>query len=179
MIGNPDDMVFWGSEKVPVLRRQWISAPRLPYRKTYALKPGQSWFEAETTDQQWESYALDATGTPVPVGALIALELKRGGALFAGFTEIWHGFVIVDHTLRCVKPIGQVALLIEDVKRTNDGRLGGFPDVFAVHHDGSFVFREAKNVSNKDRLNTNQHRMADLLRELLPCGSDFGVVEWD
>ncbi|MEQ8399492.1 MAG: hypothetical protein RIB53_14460 [Roseitalea porphyridii] len=178
MTGVRPDTLLWGNDRVPVIRRAWPSVDRQPYRKTYSLKPGQFWFDADTTDRQWESYALDACGTPVPVGALIAQELKRTGASHAGFTEIWHGFVVVDHSLRCVEPDGALAWLIDSLREANNGKLSGFPDAFAVFEDGSFAFREAKNLSNKDRLNANQHRMADLLRELLPGKCDLAVVEW-
>jgi hypothetical protein len=38
--------------------------------------------------------------------------------------------------------------------------------------------REIKYVGTKDRLNANQHRLADLLFELFPDRIDLQVLEW-
>jgi hypothetical protein len=74
---EPTKTIRYGSEQVEVLERDWQTGERLPYRKTYALRPGQSWFDADVTPGQWEHYVLRKDGVQVPVGAVIAAELKE------------------------------------------------------------------------------------------------------
>lgn len=163
-----------------MFRFGWKAGEAQPYRKTYNLLPGQSWWDAETTDQQFENYALDDGGCQIPVGALIAKQLIREGANFAVFTEMWAGkFVMIDHELNCVSPNSQAEGVLAKIKAANDNKLGGFPDVFAIHPDGKLLFREAKSVKAKDRLGQKQHEFANLLRSLFGAKVDFGVVEWD
>ncbi len=71
--------IKYGDEEVPVIERFWKPAERLPYRKTYSLKPGQYWKEAAVTSAQWEHYVLLDGGEAVPVGAVIARELLADG----------------------------------------------------------------------------------------------------
>lgn len=169
-----------GNEEVPVFRYSWRAGKPQPYRKTYNLLPGQSWWEAQTTDKQLEHYALSDEGLQVPVGALIARELKKQGASFSVFTEMWAGkFVMIDHALNCVSPPEEVEELLTEIKSANGNKLGGFPDAFAVHPNGRLLFREAKSVRAKDRLGPKQHEFANLLRSLFGERVDLGIVEWD
>src|SRR5688572_16957649 len=85
--------IRYGDDDVPVIERNWVSAGRNPYRKTYSLKPGQHWKDAAITEAQWEHYPLLPDGTFVPVGALISAELKAEGATTAVFVEMWGGIV--------------------------------------------------------------------------------------
>lgn len=171
--------ILMGKKPVSVLRRDWQSGPREPYRKTYALQPGQHWSEAELTPDQWEHYVARPGKPQVPVGALIAAELIETGAEVAAFIELWGGrCVLVGPDLYCMAPDGPLGAVVEEIQRANDGRLGGLPDVIGVFPDGRVAGREAKNVSAGDRLGAKQHAMADLLRELYGERLDLAVVEW-
>jgi len=174
---TPAKTIRYGSEQVDVLERAWQTGARLPYRKTYVLKPGESWFDADVTPGQWEHYVLREDGVQVPVGAVIAAELKEAGAVQACFVELWHGCVLVDESLTCVGVDGPVGRFLERVKAVNDNLLGGLPDVVAVFPDGRVALREAKNRRARDRLGPKQHQMADLLREHFP-EAEMKVVAW-
>lgn len=170
----------YGGKQVDVLVRDWISGGRVPYKKTYKLKPGESWFEAEETEKQWESYVLLSDGVQVPAGAVIARELKAAGAIEAGFLELWgSGHVIVNENLVCVTHSGAIGDFLEEVKALNNGKLGGFPDAIGLFGDGTIALREAKNLKNKDSLQPNQHELAALLFKAYPGNIDLKVVAWD
>jgi len=170
--------IKYGSVDTEVIRCRWTPAPQSPYRKTYGLKPGESWMDAPVTEKQWECYVIEADGSHVPVGAKIARDLITEGAIQAVFIELWGGCVLVDHTLTCIEPTGQILEILEMVKKHNQGKLAGFPDVIAIFPDGKVVLREAKCVDAKDRLNPAQHKLADLFRSLLGDKLDLKVVEW-
>ena len=158
-------------------------------RRTYDLEPGQSWFDAETTANQSERYALDDAGVAVPVGAMIARELKEEGADEAAFVELWGGLVIVDQNLVCVSHLedGKVVWAESHVETgkiltrflAERGSFRGFPDVIAVFSDGRIALREAKSVSGKDRLAPNQHDAANALRTMFGQRAELALVEWD
>lgn len=168
----------YGSLNVEVIRRPWRAAPRQPYRKTYGLKPGESWLDAPATEKQWECYVLEDDGRCVPVGAKIAQELMAEGAAQAAFVELWGGCVVVDQTLTCIAPDGRIREILDAVRERNQGRLAGFPDVIGIFPDGRVALREAKCLDAKDKLNAPQHKLADLLRQLLGPDLDLKVVEW-
>ena len=144
----------FGNAMVPVLRKDWRRAPTQHYRKTYGLRLGESWFDADTTDEQSEHYVLGDDGVAVPVGAMIARELKSAGASEAAFVELWGGVVVVDDNLVCVSELAKGKLACADSHvetgrilervRAERGGLGGFPDVIAVFPDGCIALREAK-----------------------------------
>ena len=187
--GKPNTARF-GSAEVPVLRRDWPRAPTQPYRRTYDLKPGQSWHDMDTSGQR-EHYALDQDGVAVPVGAMVARELKADGAAEAAFVELWGGeesAVLVDQDLLwvarlhegrldCLVSHGETANVLARVLEARGG-IGGFPDVIAVFPDGRIALREAKRAG-KDSVNENQHEVADTLRELFGWRLDLALVEWD
>lgn len=168
---------------MPLLRKPWMSAPREPYRKTYSLKPGQSWFDAAATAGQWEDYAVGPDGRAVPVGAIAAAELLAGGAEEAAFVELWGGVVFVGADLICVAREGRLAAIFDEYVEANDRTAtgatsaAGFPDVFAVFPDNRISFREIKRAA-KDRLQRRQHRAADVLRESFGTRADLAVIEW-
>jgi hypothetical protein len=170
--------IKYGSCETEVLRRSWTVAPRSPYRKTDVLKPGEKWFDAPTTEKQWESYVVEPDGCRIPVGAKIARELIDEGAVQAAFVELWGGCVLVDHTLTCIQASGQILDTLELIRRHNSGKLAGFPDVIGIFADGRIALREAKCLASKDRLNTPQHQLSDLMRTLLGDKLDLKVVEW-
>ncbi len=172
----PNDQMKFGRTFVPILKREWPCAPSQPYRKTYGLKPGQSWFDADIADQL-EYYALDGDGIVVPVGAMVTRELKAEGATEAAFVELWHGVTLVDENLVCVD--GQHVEIENILKRVEEkrGKLKGFPDVIAVFSDGRVAAREIKRAG-EDSVKTDQHEVADTLRGLFGQKLDLAVVEW-
>jgi hypothetical protein len=171
--------IRWGSLDVPLIRTAWRSEGRHPYRKTYALKAGQAWRDAPVTPNQLEWYVSDKSRGHVPVGALIADEFASAGAIEAAFVEMWGSVAFVDHNLVCIPADGPIGQIFVEAKRANGNKSAGFPDVVAVFADGRIAFREAKNRSKKDRLQPQQHQMADVLRGLYGTRADFAVVEWD
>ena len=178
MVNNKS--ILLGGQKVPVIRKHWVRHNIMPYKKTYALLPGQSWYEAEETSEQSEHYVQTRENKYVPVGALIAEELINEGAEVAAFTELWAGkCVLVDHNLVCISDNHRLVQILKNIRHKNKGRLGGLPDVMAVFPDGKVAFREAKNVKAKDTLNENQHALAELLQRLYKDKLDIAVVEWD
>ena len=142
------------------------------------------------TSEQREQYVLDQDGTAVPVGAMVARELKASGADEAAFVELWGGernAVLVDQDLFCVARLlaGRLDCLASHVETGNVltcvleacGRVGGFPDVIAVFPDGRLALREVKRAG-KDSVNGNQHEVADTLRELFGGRLELALVEW-
>jgi len=179
MTSNPRTAKF-GDTEVPVLERDWTTtAERLPYWKTYGLKPGQHWKDAAITKAQWEYYVLLEDG-PVPVGALIARELMAEGATSAVFTEMWGGLVLVGPDLVCVNENGDIRKVLDELRTATGGSLAGLPDVIACFPDGRIAMREAKHVSTnyKDRLGPKQHAFARVAQRLFGDRLDLAVVEW-
>jgi hypothetical protein len=179
----------YGSALVPVLRRCWRCAPKQAYRRTYDLNPGQSWFDAGTTDEQGEHYVLDNDGHAVPVGVMVARELKADGASEAAMVELWGGAVVVDERpvcvgrrvdgrIECASSHVETESILSRVLEECDGSLGGFPDVVAVYPDGRIALREVKRAG-KDKVQANQDTMADILRELFGKKADLALVEWE
>ena len=175
--------IRWGSSDVPLLRKPWVSAPREPYRKTYCLNPGQSWFEAPATPDQWQDYPVGPDGRGVPAGAISADELVAEGAEQAVFVEMWGGVVFVGPDLVCVARDGRLGAVLDDYVEANDRTptgaksSAGFPDVLAIFPDGRIAFREIKRAG-KDRLQQRQHRAADVLRDIFGPRADLAVIEW-
>lgn len=170
--------IRFGDEDVFIMRRDWLRVrDRLPYRKTYRLKPGEKWQNSETTTDQWEHY-VDTVEGPLPVGAMIARELITEGATTAVFTECWgRGCVLVGADLICRSKQGEMAILLDQVRQANGNRWAGLPDVIGLFADGRIVMREAK-VAGKDRISQTQHKFARLARALFGQRLDLAVVEW-
>ena len=190
--------VRFGSGSVPVYRGDWEPAPealcRQSYWKTYELKPGQSWFDLPmaTGGKQVEAYAMDELGRAVPVGAMVAGDLKSSGATDVAFVALWTGgVVLVDENLVCIvraqarspsrpqigSPAGNALWqIVNKVEKTPQG-LRGFPDVLALFPGGRIIFREIKR-RRKDRIRPNQHEAADRLREVFGSRARLAIVEW-
>lgn len=174
-----ESTVMLGNKPAKLIRRPWKSGPRQPYRKTYDLMPGQLWIDVEETLDQWEHYVAMDDGRQIPVGALIAQDLIHEGAEVGAFSELWAGkCVLVDQNLLCISDNEVLTSVLDQIREANSGKLGGLPDVMAVHSDGRMWFREAKNVAAKDRLEPKQHALANLLRKIYQERVDLGVVEW-
>ncbi len=169
--------ILYGEVEVPVYLRPWKAGPRIPYRKTYALKPGQQWSEAGETPNQWEHYVLQDDGSQIPVGALIAREFIEDGAEYAFFTEMWHGVVFIGPDLVCVEPPARVQEFVRTMKEAL-GRLRGLPDVMGFFPDGRIRLHEAKNAGAKDRLQAGQHEFATVARSIFGDKIEFGITEW-
>ena len=169
--------ITYGDIETPIIERFWKVAERLPYRKTYKLRLGESWTEADITSEQYESYVILEDGEVIPVGAVIARELISEGALSAVFTELWGRLVLVNSDLICVQEDGQIKEILDAVRSKTSGSLSGLPDVIAVFSDGRIAMREAK-VAKKDRLQKNQHNFARVAQKLFGNRLDLAVVEW-
>jgi hypothetical protein len=198
--------IGYGKMEVPVLERAWTTtAKRVPYRKTYVLKPGQHWKDAPVTPDQWEYYVLleDAEVSLrgercapvivypqdrqfrldcVPAGAAIARELKIEAATSVVWTELWAGRrVLMGPDLICVDEEGPIRELLKQLRIATGRRLlGGLPDVVACFPDGRIAMREAKHVATKykDRLGPKQHELATVAQRLFGSRLDLAVVEW-
>lgn len=171
------DFILYGDREVRVHRQPWVAGPRIPYRKTYSLKPGQHWAEASETPNQWEHYVLQDDGSQIPVGALIAREFIKAGAEYAFFTEMWHGVVFLNPELVCVDPPEKVKRFVSTMKDALGG-LRGLPDVIGFFPDGRILLHEAKNAGAKDKLQDGQHKFANVARSIFGEKIEFGVTEW-
>ena len=85
----------------------------------------------------------------------------------------------VDQNFVCIPSDGPIGWIFAEAKRANGNKGAGFPDVVAVFPNGRIALREAKNRSKKDRLQPQQHQMAEVLRDLYGSRANFAVVEWD
>ena len=171
-------MIKYGDTEVPVLQRDWKrNRDRLPYRKTYLLKPGDSWHNAPTTTRMDEHYVQLAEGL-VPVGTMVIRDLMAERAICAVFTECWgRGCILMGPDLVCVRKEGQLGTLLDDLRAANRGSWAGLPDAIALFPDGRVVMREAK-VAKRDRISKTQHTFAQVARGLLGDRLHLSVVEW-
>jgi len=166
-----------GGRAVPVLVSDWEGLRGQPYRRTYNLKPGESWFDMTTTSEQTEVYALDGT-VGIPVGAMIARELIAQGASWACFTEMWGaGRVLVGPDLVCVEQSGDVAAVMQELHEAV-GKWAGLPDVVGRWPDGRIILREAKCTATKDKVSEAQHEFFAALWATMPDRIDAAVVQW-
>ena len=171
--------IRYGCNEVEVLQRPWKRGKRIAFRTTNGFKPGESWFNAKKSAKQWEYYVLH-DGKQIPAAALVAKELKEEGAIESAFVYLWGGdCTIFDESLTCVSHSGEIGTFIREVKMSNGGRLGGFPNVIAIFGDGKVDLRKTINVKAKGRISENQHKMANSLRKTYGEKVDLKVVEWD
>lgn len=170
--------IKYGDEQVPLLERRWPRRKSMtPYYRTDLLKTGDSWRDAPVKGNYTEHYVQLVDG-PVPVGVLIARELRDEGASIAVCTDLTLGVLrLLDPDLVCIEPPGPLKELFAALRAANGGRWAGLPDAVAVFPDGRIVFREAK-VAKKDRLNPPQHAFARIARALLGEKLDLTAVEW-
>jgi hypothetical protein len=170
--------VFYGDARVAVHERDWPVAPSEPYRKTYRLRPGQHWQDAELSTSVRARYAL-VDAEVVPVGVAIAREAMAKGAAWAYATEQWAGTVVlVGPDLRCVALDGAVGELVEELRLANGGVLGGLTDVVGRGADGRVLLREARNLDTREGLGSQQHGFARAAHERFGPDLDLAVVEW-
>lgn len=160
------------------MERDWVSVRIDGYRKTYALRPGQSWRDAPVSADQYEHLVLQ-DDEPVPVGVAIARELMASGADWAYCTELWGGSgpVLLDQHGMCVSPSSSAAAFLQLVREVNNSGFGGLPDVIAQRGD-IMIVREAKLGRGRDKLRNNQHSLIRSLRTRLGDRLDAAVIEW-
>jgi len=170
--------VRFGDDTVEEQVRAWSPSQGLPYRTTYAMRPGDHWQDMPASDRFHEVY-VDLDGLAVPAGAVLCREFLGAGADWAFFTEQFAGaFVLVAADLTAVALDGPHGEIIELLREGNGGGYGGFPDVIASFPDGRIVLCELKSKLTKDRLQPNQHRFARVARALLGDRLELAVVRW-
>lgn len=165
--------ISYGDVEVPLIERDWVrTAQRLPYRKTYLLKPG----DGRTANTIWEHY-VQLTDEAIPAGAVIAREMIGEGAEAAVWTECHgRGRVFMSPDLVCVEPTGVLARVLNELHEANGRRWAGLPDAVGVFPSGVIAMREAK-VAGKDRMSETQHNFARIARPILGDRAQFAVVE--
>ena len=171
--------INYGDIEVPLLKRDWKLTPeRVPYSRTDLLTPGQRWQDAPTSHTLWESYVCLPEGS-IPVGAVIARELKAEGATISVWTDCFRrsNCVIVSHDLVCLPRDGELGALLDQLYAANRNRWAGLPDAIAIFPDGRVAMREAK-VFKKDRVSPTQHAFAHVARQVLGGRLDLSVIEW-
>jgi hypothetical protein len=168
--------VTLGDGPVAVLRRSWGGAPAVAYRKSFRLRPGQAWHDADRSSSLRGRYAL-VDGEVLPVGVAIARELVASGAGWAYATEVWAGrVVLLGPDLVCAAADGAVGALLSLLRRAN-GSYAGLPDVVGVA-GGRVVLRSARDVAARERLASPHHEFARAARRLFGDRLDLAVVEW-
>jgi hypothetical protein len=174
----PTKTITYGNEQVPLLERPWKRRNTMvPYYRIERMKPGQKWHDMTDPCKYSEHYVQLADG-PIPVGVMIARELRDEGAIVAMCTDMTlNRLTLLTPDLICVEPIPPLSELLDALRAANEGSLAGLPDAIAIFPDGSVAMREAK-VAKKDRLNRPQHAFAPVARRLLGGKLDLAVVEW-
>jgi hypothetical protein len=180
-MGAACKMVAYGDSTVPVIERDWLRVPKqLPYRKTYLLKPGQSWRDAPidlaSSLSEWYVQLVDG---PVPSGTVAARELLAEGASLALWTECYGGgrVVFMSPDLTCVEATGELGDILRAIKAANNNKWAGLPDAIGIFPDGRIVMRDAK-LAGGDKVSKTQHAFARVASTLFPGRIEFGVVEW-
>jgi len=163
---------------VPLLERRWPRRKSMtPYYRTDLISVGDSWRDAPVKGNYTEHYVQLSDG-PIPVGVMIARELREQGASIAVCTDLTLGELrLLDSDLVCIEPPPILAEMFAALRAANGDRWRGLPDAVAVFPDGRIAFREAK-VAKKDRLNPPQHEFARAARRLLGDRLDLAAVEW-
>jgi hypothetical protein len=140
-----DRTIAYGGEQVPLLGRLWKRRKAMtPYYRTDLLRPGENWRDAPTTGAYTEHYVQLAEGV-LPVGVLIARELRDHGATVAVLTDLTLGRLrLIDTDLVCVEPRPPLSELLQRLRAANRGRWAGLPDSMAIFSDGRVALRERK-----------------------------------
>lgn len=176
--------IDYGGEQVPLIRRSWKSVrgarnEKTPYYRIEMMSPGQCWLDmAADASCGYSEHYVELNGKPLPVGILIAQELRDEGAVIAVCTDLTKGqlrFVSTD--LICIVPGPPLSGVLEELRAANGNSLRGLPDAIGIFPDGRVALREAKRAK-KDRLNPNQHAFARAARQVLGDRLDLAVVEW-
>jgi hypothetical protein len=176
--------IDYGGTQVPLLVRPWKSLrgarnETTPYYRIEIMNPGQSWLDmvADASCGYSEHY-VEHDGKPLPVGILIARELRDEGAVIAVCTDLTRGQLrFVNTDLICIEPTPPLSQILDELRAANGNSLRGLPDAMAIFPDGRVALREAKRAK-RDRLNDNQHAFARAARKVFRDRLDLAVVEW-
>jgi hypothetical protein len=175
--------IAYGDSEVSLLSRpwKWLNGGRTegtPYHRIEIMKPGQCWSDMADSTCKYTEHYVEIDGRPIPVGVMIARELKADGAAVAVCTDLTLGRLrFVNTELICIEPEPPLSQLLDELRAATGGSLAGLPDAIGIFPDGRIALREAK-VAKKDRLNKNQHSFARAARKLLGARLDLAVVEW-
>src|SRR5437773_14150 len=115
--------IKYGDEHVALLERRWPRRKSMtPYYRTDLLNPGDNWRNAPIKGKYREHYVQLADG-PVPVGVLIARELRDEGATIAVCTDLTLGTLrLLDPELVCINPPTILQELFAALRAANAGR---------------------------------------------------------
>ena len=183
------DKMQYGNQQVPVSRKDWHPPKPNPcFKRIYDLNVGISWCEVATS-KQFEWYVQDDK-TIVPVGAMMAHQLKTQGAQSVVFINLMSRLVLVNERLTCVGRWNGDGLVVtpgyEDIRNMiccvnkTVGKLSGLPNVIALcpqAANGTIKMRKALRAG-AGRLSVNDHDMANRLREIYGTQLDLAVVKW-
>jgi hypothetical protein len=118
----------------------------------------------------------------IPPEAAIARELRRDGAAWVIWTDVFSGKrAFMSPELECIGAPEPLRWRLEELRRATGRRLlGGLPDVIAGFADGRLLFREAKHISKryKDKWGPKQEQIAQTAENLWPGKVDAAIVEW-
>ena len=90
-----------------------------PYHRIEIMKPGECWSDMADTSCKYTEHYVEVDGRPIPVGVMIARELKGEGAAVAVCTDLTLGrlrFVNVD--LICIEPEPLLSQLLDELRPT-------------------------------------------------------------
>lgn len=169
--------ITYGGEEAPLLSRPWKRRKSMvPYYRLEQMKPGQNW-RAMTAPCKFTEHYVQLADGPIPVGVMIARELREEGATVAVCTDLTSNrLTLLSPDLICIEASPPLSDLLATLRAANAGSLAGLPDAVSIFPDGRVVMREAK-VAKKDRLNLPQHAFAPVARRLLGKTLDLAVIE--
>jgi hypothetical protein len=176
--------IDYGGMPVPLISRPWKSVrgarnETTPYYRIEIMTRGQSWLDmAADPSCGYSEHYPEIDGAVLPVGVLIARELRDEGAVVAVCTDLTRGelrFVSTD--LICIEPPPPLLPILDQLRAANGNSLRGLPDAMGLFPDGRVALREAKRAK-KDRLNDNQHAFARAAQKVFGDKLDLAVVEW-
>jgi hypothetical protein len=174
-------VIKYGDIDVALHVRLWKRRREMvPYFRTDLLNPGQCWRDAPTSwnVKGYTEHYVQLDDGPIPVGVMIARELRDSGSSSALCTDLTLGKLrLVSPDLILVDPEPPLAEILAELHTANGGSWRGLPDAIAILPNGRIAMREAK-VAKKDRLNPNQHNFARIARLVLGSDLDLAVVEW-
>jgi hypothetical protein len=134
--------IDYGGEQVSLISRSWKSLwgarnGNTPYYQIEIIKPGQSWLRmaADASGGYTEHY-VEFKGKPLPVGIMIARELRDEGAVIAVCTDLTRGPRFINTDLICIEPEPPLSELLEKLRAANGNNLRGLPDAVAIFPDG-------------------------------------------
>ena len=178
---NSNRLMMYGDIEVPLMVRPWKRRKEMvPYFRTDLLKPGQCWGDAPNSwnPKGYTEHYVQLADGPIPVGVMIARELRDAGARVSLCTDLTLGKLrLITPDLILVDPDPRLAEIMTELYTENKGSWAGLPDTIAEFSDGLVVMREAK-VALKDRLTPNQHAFSKVAQKVLRARLNLAVIEW-